>query len=75
MVRVYNKSNMKTKNENYTNFQRYLLATPKCPDCIFGECKVLFDAHHDEYFSESCGLVIMQSGVYLVDYVLEDEWE
>lgn len=66
---------MKTKNKNHTNFQRNLLTSPKCDDCRFNECEVIFDAHHDEYFSESCGLVIMQSGAYLIEYstFLEDE--
>ena len=61
---------MKTKNSDYENFQRNLLVPPKCEDCPFDKCEIIFDAHHDEYFSESCGLVIMQSGVYLIGYKL-----
>ena len=55
---------MKTKNDN---FQRNLLISPKCEGCD-EQCEVLYDAHHDEYFSENCGLVILQMGVYLIDY-------
>ena len=75
MVRVNIERNMKTKNKNYINFQRNLLTSPKCDGCIFDKCEVIFDAHHDEYFSNTCGLVIIQSGAYMIEYGLffEDE--
>ncbi len=57
---------MKTENK-YTNFQRNLLSSPKCENCTAERCDVVYDYHHDEFFSESCGLVIMEMGRWLVE--------
>lgn len=48
------------------NFQRGLMGSPRCEGCSYNECEVVYDAHHDEYFSLTCGLVIMSMGVYLL---------
>lgn len=61
------------KNKNHMNLQRNLLSSPKCDGCAFKRCDVIYDAHHDEYFSEICGLVVMQSGAYLIEYTIFPE--
>lgn len=48
-------------------FKRGLIASPRCKGCE-RRCVVLYDGHHDEYFSATCGLVISEMGVFLVDY-------
>ena len=44
----------------YRNFSR-VYGYPRCQGCE-KECICLYDPHHDEYFSETCGLVIMEQG-------------
>lgn len=58
---------MKSKNNQLNNFQRNLIKSPRCDGCEL-ECNVLYDSHHDQYFSEACGLVIMEMGIYLIPY-------
>lgn len=48
-------------------FKRGLIRAPRCKGCE-RRCVVLYDAHHDEYFSATCGLVISEMGVFLLDY-------
>ena len=75
LVRVYNErmriNNIKTKNtkisNNWDNFQRGLLSSPRCKGCK-EDCVVLYDSHHDQYFSENCGLVIMEQNQFLINY-------
>lgn len=75
LVRVYNErminNNIKTNNiktpKDWQNFQRGLLPSPKCKGCE-DNCIVLYDSHHDQYFSATCGLVIMEQNQFLVEY-------
>lgn len=64
-------NNIKTNNTEFPrewlNFQRGLLPSPRCEGCE-DKCSVLYDSHHDQYFSATCGLVIMEQGCFLVDY-------
>ncbi len=53
--------------DKISNFQHGLLMSPKCKGCGL-KCEVVYDAHHDQYFSLSCGKVIMEMGVFVVDY-------
>lgn len=53
--------------EGWENYQRNLILPPKCKGCD-EECIVLYDSHHDEYFSHNCGLVIMEMGQYIMPY-------
>lgn len=61
-------------NSGWDTFQRNLIKSPKCKGCE-KECLVLYDSHHDQYFSEVCGLVIMEMGEYIIPYgFIEDEY-
>ena len=46
------------------NFQKSQIII-KCRDCN-RKCRIVYDRHHDEHFSKTCGLVIFQSGLWLV---------
>lgn len=50
----------------YTNYQTSTLKI-KCKNCK-KECQLLYDKHHDQVFSNTCGRVIIQSNNYLLDY-------
>ena len=63
----------KNQNTNWDNFQRNLISSPRCKGCD-SECNVLYDAHHEQYFSEECGLVIMEMGCYLIEYKVFDDY-
>lgn len=56
-------------NSSYSNFQRGLLGSPLCKGCS-SECRVLYDSHHDQYFSVNCGKVVMEMGVFCLDYYI-----
>ena len=56
-----------------SSFKRGLISSPKCDGCDV-RCEVLYDAHHDQFFSASCGLVIVEMGVCLVDYHDDFVW-
>ena len=66
---------MKNKNtiitnsfdDTWRNFQRNLIPSPKCKGCD-KQCTVLYDSHHDQYFSCTCGLVIMEMKCSLIQY-------
>ena len=49
----------------WRNFQRGLLRSPHCKGCTM-DCIVLYDSHHDQYFSCTCGLVIREQEHYKV---------
>lgn len=53
--------------KEWTKFQRNLVPSPRCENCE-KKCTVLYDSHHDEYFSVNCGLVIMEQGYYKIPY-------
>lgn len=48
------------------NFQKSTIKI-KCKDCT-ETCKLLYDRHHDQTFSITCGKVIMQSSIMLINY-------
>lgn len=48
-------------------FQRNLIRSPRCEECE-NRCIVLYDSHHDEYFSMNCGTVILAQGQYQIPY-------
>lgn len=52
---------------DWMNFKRGLMGSPRCFGCE-EHCVVFYDSHHDEYFSGTCGKVIMEMGVFLIDY-------
>ena len=54
-------------NSNSVNFQSGLLGSPRCVGCN-RDCRVVYDSHHDQYFSLTCDKVIMEMGVFLVPY-------
>ena len=56
---VLEKNNDNSKHA-YRNFPR-AYGFPRCVDCR-EECIIRYDSHHDEYFSETCGLVLMEQG-------------
>lgn len=49
------------------SFKKGLISSPKCEGCDV-RCEILYDAHHDQFFSANCGLVVVEMGVCLVDY-------
>lgn len=64
---------MKDKNlttDYYTtnsyNFQHGTIQFTKCEGCE-EYCEILYDQHHDQYFSVNCGTVIMENNCYLID--------
>ena len=48
------------------NFQKSTLKI-KCKGCR-NTCERLYDRHHDQTFSTTCGKVIMESNNILIDY-------
>ena len=56
--------------KEWISFKRNLIPPPKCENCE-NKCTVLYDSHHDEYFSLNCGLVIMEQGNYLLPYDID----
>lgn len=55
--------------KEWTRFQRNLVPSPKCKNCE-KKCTILYDSHHDEYFSVNCGLVIIEQGHYKIPYTI-----
>ena len=58
-----------TKNipKEWTRFQRNLIPPPNCEGCE-NHCTVLYDDHHDQYFSLNCGKIILEQGQYKIPY-------
>ena len=56
--------------EEMTKFQTNLIPSPRCGGCE-SNCTVLYDRHHDEYFSINCGTVIMEQGQYIIPYTID----
>lgn len=56
---------MKTREEK--NYQKSNISIKKCKNCN-QECEKLYDSHHDQHYSTTCGAVIYESGEYLIDY-------
>ena len=50
----------KERDYSFRNFQR-VYGFPRCSGCKM-ECVILYDSHRDEYFSYTCGLVMMEQG-------------
>lgn len=58
----------------YINFQKSNLHT-KCKGCE-KTCTLLYDNHHDQHFSYTCGKIIMQSNEYHAPYTTDPYyWE
>ena len=51
----------------WENYQRNLIPPPRCKGCE-EECIILYDNHHDEYFSYNCGKVVLEMGQYIMPY-------
>lgn len=66
-----NKINLTTIPKEWIRFQRNLVPPPKCEGCNTTKCTVLYDSHHDEYFSMNCGTVIMEQGQYKLPYDID----
>lgn len=49
--------------KGFKNFQGGLMASPRCKGCK-RRCDIVYDAHHDQYFSSVCGKVVMEMGVF-----------
>lgn len=59
----------------YTNFEKSSIRFKKCTGCK-KNCKLLYDSHHDQHFSYTCGRVIMQSNTYETTYTTDPlYWE
>ena len=56
--------------KEWTKFQRNLIPPPNCEGCE-SHCTVLYDSHHDEYFSLNCGTIILEQGTYKLPYEIE----
>ena len=41
--------------------------SPQCVGCNL-DCEIVYDSHHGEYFSLSCGKVVMSMGVFTIPY-------
>lgn len=54
-------------NTSIVNFQRDLLGSPKCKGCDL-DCEIVYDSHHDQYFSATCNTVVMEMGVFVIPY-------
>lgn len=52
--------------EHIENYQKSTLKI-KCKGCT-DTCILLYDRHHDQTFSITCGKIIMQSNTILIDY-------
>lgn len=59
---------------NIKNFQKSSVHKPKCKDCAFNKkCEIVYDKHHDEHFSLTCGLVVMENNIYAIDFYSNGE--
>ena len=59
---------------NTKNFQKSSIRKPRCKNCSFDKkCEIVYDKHHDEHFSLTCGLVVMENNVYALDYYVNSE--
>ena len=52
------------KKEKFYKFNTSSIK-PSCRDCS-KNCKVLYDKHRDEHFSQTCGLVLLQNNKYYI---------
>ena len=52
--------------ENELNYQKSSLKI-KCKDCT-DTCELIYDHHHDQTYSITCGRIVMQSNNILIDY-------
>lgn len=66
MRRMLNKNTTIIPKE-WTSFQRNLIPSPRCKGCN-KKCEILYDSHHDQYFSLNCGLVVMEQSIYSIPY-------
>lgn len=53
--------------KQWKNFQKNRMPSPRCDGCK-NKCTVLYDLHHDEYFSLNCGKVIIEQGHHILPY-------
>lgn len=58
--------NSNSSDKSY-NFQRGLLGSPNCRGCN-RDCEIVYDRHHDQFFSLTCGVVVMEMGEFVVPY-------
>lgn len=59
----------------YTTFQESSITFKKCKGCK-QDCQLLYDHHHDQHFSYTCGRVILQSNTYETNYTTDPYyWE
>lgn len=49
--------------KEFKNFQSGLMSSPRCKGCR-RRCVIVYDAHHDQFFSLACGSVVMEMGVF-----------
>lgn len=62
-------------NQEFKNYKNIDHGFKNCSDCE-KECIILYDSHHDEYFSLTCGTVRMQNNQRyeeLINTQLDDE--
>ena len=51
----------------YTNYQKSNITFKKCANCK-KDCRLLYDSHHDQHFSYTCGKIIIESNTYTTEY-------
>ena len=54
-------------------FQHSEIKFKKCPGCKT-ECTLLYDRHHDQHYSKTCGRIILESNEYLLDYPADPQF-
>jgi len=57
-------------NTNKKNYQKSSIRKRKCPMCD-KKCNIVYDKHHDEHYSLTCGLVIIRNNQYQIPLKIE----
>jgi ribosomal protein S27E len=58
----------------YINYQESNITFKKCKECKNNTCQLLYDHHHDQHFSYTCGKVIIQSNTYEAEYYTDPHY-
>lgn len=59
----------------YTTYQKSNITFQKHKGCT-RDCQLLYDHHHDQHFSYTCGTVILEANTYTTEYTTDPYyWE
>ena len=62
---------MQHRIHNFRNYQTINPGIGNCTGCN-EDCLLVYDSHHDEYFSLNCGTVKMQNHIELINTTPDD---